>query len=85
MNAASAGHFHARPACPGIWDTGINMKKLKVTHATPLADMNIDQYCRSVEELLKSINNKPGKKVQIHESSEPFFSPRDGDDLFEFE
>jgi hypothetical protein len=60
------------------------MKKSKITSASSLADTNIDQYCRSVEDLLKNINAKPCTKARKETFEEDRFLYYD-ENMFEYE
>jgi hypothetical protein len=59
------------------------MKKSKLSLGKSLGDTSIDQYCSSVEALLKNINSKPGKKAPEITSEEPRFLDID-EELFDY-
>jgi len=60
------------------------MKKSKLINDEALSETSIDQYCRSVENLLKNINNKSGTKSKENPYKETRFMYHD-EDLFEYE
>jgi hypothetical protein len=60
------------------------MKKSKIKNNKLLAETSIDQYCRSVEKLLKNINSNSGTIKQEETYKEPRFIHHD-EDLFEYE
>jgi len=49
------------------------MKKIKLSNEQSMADTNIDQYCQSVAELLKTINEKSGTRTHVKIPDEPQF------------
>jgi len=49
-----------------------------------MADTNIDQYCQSVAELLKTINEKSGTRSHVKISDEPQFMDY-ADELFQID
>ena len=59
------------------------MKKSKLSSDQSPADTNIEQYCQSVAELLKTINEKSGTRPHIKTSDEPQFMDY-ADELFQF-
>jgi hypothetical protein len=60
------------------------MKKSEITRDGSSAGPNIDEYCHSVEELLKTINNRPGTKAKEETYEEPRFMDHD-EDMFEYQ
>ncbi|KPK02245.1 MAG: hypothetical protein AMK71_02910 [Nitrospira bacterium SG8_35_4] len=49
------------------------MRKSKLSSDSFLSDTNIDQYCQSVAELLKTINEKSGTRTHVKIPDEPQF------------
>jgi len=49
------------------------MRKSKLLNDQFMADTNIDQYCQSVAELLKTINEKSGTRPNAKIPDEPQF------------
>lgn len=47
------------------------MKNSKLSNDRSVADANIDRYCQSVAELLKTINEKPGVRSHQKTPEEP--------------
>jgi hypothetical protein len=49
------------------------MKNSKLSNDQSVADTNIDQYCQSVAELLKTINEKSGTRLHQKTPEEPHY------------
>lgn len=59
------------------------MKKTKTSGDSSLADANIDQYCQSVAELLKNINEKVGSRPRVNSHDEVHYQDY-SDDMFQY-
>jgi len=59
------------------------MRKTKVSSEISMTDLNIDQYCKSVAELLKHINEKTGSRPHSITPEEPQIMDF-SDELFQY-